>query len=94
MTAIARVDQQTAVPVVDVDAELLEAWRAVASAKLNEYRNQCWRLAGLVRDGTVPLQAAADLLWEIATAHALVRSLGDDRIEAIISEAFSTAQEN
>jgi hypothetical protein len=29
--------------------ELIEAWRAVANAKLAEYRRQCWRLAGLVR---------------------------------------------
>jgi pantothenate kinase-related protein Tda10 len=70
------------------EAELIEAWRAVANAKLAEYRKQCWRLAGLVRQGVVPLQAAVDRLWEIATAHALVRSLGDDRVQAIISDAM------
>jgi pantothenate kinase-related protein Tda10 len=32
------------------DRELIEAWRAVANAKLAEYRRQCWRLALLVRD--------------------------------------------
>ena len=31
------------------DRELVEAWRAVANAKLAEYRRQCWRLALLVR---------------------------------------------
>jgi len=31
------------------DRELIEAWRAVANAKLSEYRRQSWRLALLVR---------------------------------------------
>jgi hypothetical protein len=76
---------------MSAERELLEAWRAVANAKLTEYRKQCWRLAGLVRCGTVPKQSAVDRLWEIAIAHALVRSLGEDRVEAIISEAFAGA---
>ena len=73
------------------ERELLEAWRAVANAKLVEFRRQSWRLAGLVRQGLVTKQAAADRLWEIATAHALVRSLGADRVQAIIAEVFSGA---
>jgi len=73
------------------DHELIEAWRAVANAKLVEFRRQCWRLAHLVRKGVVDKAAAVDRLCEIATAHALVRALGEDRIEAIIAEAFSDA---
>jgi hypothetical protein len=69
--------------------ELLEAWRAVANSKLREYRRQCWRLAGLVRQGRLDKQAAVDRLREIAIAHALVRALGDDRVELIIAEAFA-----
>jgi hypothetical protein len=71
------------------EVALREAWRAVANAKLAEYRRQCWRLAILVRQGTVDKVAAVDRLHEIAIAHALVRSLGEDRIEAIIGEAFA-----
>jgi hypothetical protein len=73
------------------DHELLEAWRAVANAKLSEFRRQCWRLAMLVRQGVVDKVAAVDRLYEIATAHALIRALGDDRIEAILAEAFADA---
>jgi hypothetical protein len=73
------------------EKELLEAWRAVANAKLAEYRRQCWRLAILVRQGIVGRVAAVDRLWEIAIAHALVRALGEDRVEAILAEAFATA---
>jgi hypothetical protein len=71
--------------------ELLETWRAVANAKLTEFRRQCWRLSMLVRRGTVDRQAAVDRLWEIAIAHALVRALGEDRIQAILDESFADA---
>ena len=74
------------------DVELLAAWKAVANAKLNEYRTQCWRLSSLVRQGIVEKPAAVDKLWEIAIAHALVRSLGEDRVHAIIAEAFAGAE--
>ena len=73
------------------DRELVEAWRAVANAKLAEYRRQSWRLALLTRQGVVNKTAAVDRLWEIATAHSLVRALGEDRIQAILDEAFAGA---
>jgi hypothetical protein len=71
--------------------ELLEAWRAVANAKLTEFRRQAWRLALLSRQGAIDKTAAVDRLWEIATAHALVRALGEDRVQAILDEAFADA---
>jgi hypothetical protein len=73
------------------DRELMEAWRCVANAKLAEFRHQCWRLALLARQGAVEKTAAVDRLYEIATAHALTRALGEDRIEAILAEAFAEA---
>ena len=76
---------------ISQDKELLEAWRAVANAKLVEYRRQCWRLAGLVRQGAIDKTDAIDKLREIAIAHALVRALGEDRVEAIIADAFVDA---
>ena len=71
------------------DRELREAWRAVANAKLVEYRRQTWRLSMLVRQGDITKQDAVDALYTIAIAHALVRALGEDRLEAIIAEAFA-----
>ena len=76
---------------INQDRELIEAWRAVANAKLIEFRGQCWRLAMLVRQGAVGKAAAVGCLYEIAIAHALVRALGEDRIEAIIADAFADA---
>jgi hypothetical protein len=70
------------------ERELTEAWRAVANAKFKEYRRQCWRLAALTQRGIVTKTAAVDRLWEIAIAHALVRSLGEDHVQAIIAEPF------
>jgi hypothetical protein len=72
-------------------SEITEAWRAVANAKLIEYRKQSWRLAGLASRGAVDKQTAIDALYNVAVAHALVRSLGDERIEAILAEAFAAA---
>jgi hypothetical protein len=43
----------------------------------------------LVRQGIIAKPHAVDRLYEIAIAHALVRALGDDRIEAIVAEAFA-----
>ena len=74
---------------VAAELELREAWRAVANAKLVEYRRQSWRLAILVRQGLIAKDAAIDRLYEIAIAHALVRGLGHHRIEAIVAEAFA-----
>jgi len=65
--------------------------RAVANAKLKSYRDECWRLAILVRRGVVQKQAAIDLLYEVAIAHALVRALGEDRVQAILDDAFADA---
>jgi hypothetical protein len=76
---------------VTQEQEFLETRRACANAKLVEFRRQCWRLAILSRQGVVVKIAAVDLLREIAIGHALVRALGEDRIEAILAEAFAGA---
>jgi hypothetical protein len=72
----------------------IETWRAVANAKLVEFRRQCWRLSGLVRRGTIIKSDAIDQLWEIAIAHALVRALGEERVTYIIAEAFTGTEFN
>jgi hypothetical protein len=74
------------------ELELREAWRAVSNAKLVEYRRQAWRLALLASQGVVPKSDAIDRLWTIAVGHALVRSLGEDRIQIIIAEPFAAVE--
>jgi hypothetical protein len=69
--------------------EFRETRRALTNAKLAEFRKQAWRLAILARRGVVNKVNAVDLLHEIAIGHALVRALGEDRISAILDEAFA-----
>jgi hypothetical protein len=73
------------------EEEFRQTRRAVANSKLSEFRKQCWRLAILCRQGAVEKIAAVDLLREVAIGHALIRALGEDRIEAILAEAFAGA---
>jgi hypothetical protein len=74
------------------EREIREAWQAVANANLVEFRRQAWRLAVLVSAGKLKMADAVDGLWEIATAHALVRSLGEDRVQAILAEVFAVVR--
>jgi hypothetical protein len=66
---------------------------ASEAKKLAENNMQCQvsepKIALLTKQGIVSRAAAVDRLWEIAIAHALVRALGEDRVQAIISEAFA-----
>ena len=63
------------------------------------FRSQRWQqmmqcsscLASLVRQGAVDKSAAVDQLREIATAHGLVRAHGEDRVQALLAEAFADA---
>jgi hypothetical protein len=73
------------------EEEFRKTRAAVANSKLGEFRRLSWRLALLARQGLVNKDAAVDLLYEIATGHALMRALGEDRVEAILAEAFAGA---
>jgi hypothetical protein len=69
----------------DLQHELRDAARAVAIANspLDEFRRQCDRLAGLVRQGVFPKAKIVDGLSEISTAHGFVDG------ESFIREAFA-----
>jgi hypothetical protein len=71
------------------DPELLGAWRAVANAKLNEFRRQCWRLAHLVQAGGITIAAAVDVLAEADIANALSATFGVDLMHDIMFSAFA-----
>jgi hypothetical protein len=71
--------------------DLQEAQRAVANAKLNEFRRQCQRLATLVRCGSLDKARAIDCLADIADANGLVVAHGEALIRTTLSEAFANA---
>ena len=68
--------------------DLRSAARAVALAKLNEWRRQCDRLAGLVRQGVIDKAEAIDALADIAAANGLVVAHGEALIQSALAEAF------
>lgn len=67
-----------------------EAWRAVATAKINEFAYQCERLAGLADYGAVNRSEAVSVLTDIAEANSLRDTFGHEYIADIITEAFAT----
>lgn len=66
-----------------------EAWRAVATAKIDEFAFQCERLAGLAHDGDVNVSEAASCLQEIAEANCLCSTFGADYIVSMIAWPFA-----
>ena len=74
--------------------EFVAAWRAVANTKLVQFRRHCCRLAGRVCQGAVSKADAVGKLREVALACALVRALGENRIESFIVEAFARTELN
>jgi hypothetical protein len=66
-----------------------EAWRAVATAKIDEFDYQCRRLAELSRCGAVERGEAAATLQDISVAHALGDVFGHDTVNSMISDAFT-----
>jgi hypothetical protein len=63
-------------------------WRAVATAKIEEFCFQCERLADLAHEGDVDRAVAADVMTDIAEAHSLGETFGADYIIDIIADAF------
>lgn len=66
-----------------------EAWRAVATAKIDEFAHQCKRLADLAHDGEVNRSEASSCLQEIAEANCLCSTFGADYIIDTIAWAFA-----
>jgi hypothetical protein len=70
---------------------VIEAERAVALAKLEEFERQCRRLAALARRGGVAKAEAIAHLQRIADAHGLGRTHGENVIASILEDAFADA---
>jgi hypothetical protein len=66
-----------------------ETWRAVATAKIGEFAYQCERLADLPHAGDVNVSEAATCLHDIAVAHSLYETFGQDCIVNTMAWAFA-----
>jgi hypothetical protein len=71
-------------------AHFTEAWRAVATAKIDEFAYQCERLADLAICGEVNRGDAAAVLYDISIAHSLGETFGSDYIADVIAGAFAS----
>ena len=69
-----------------------EAWRAVATAKIDEFEYQCRRLAELSRCGAVERGEAAEVLQDISVAHSLGDVFGHDIVNSMITDAFAAPE--
>jgi hypothetical protein len=69
-----------------------EAWRAVATAKIDAFDYQCRRFAELSRCGTVDRGEAAAVLQDISVAHSLGETFGHEAINEIITDAFAAPE--
>jgi hypothetical protein len=68
--------------------EIIVAKRAIALAKLIEFRRQCGRLAHLAAEGIVDRVDATDSLYDAAVAHDLIGIHGEDFIAGVLATAF------
>ena len=76
-----------------MNAHFTETWRAVATAKIDEWDFQCLRLGALANDGVVNRSEAATVLHDIAVANDIDKALGGlDVIMASIACAFTPAE--
>lgn len=72
----------------NIQAVLLDVKRTIATAKIAEFENQCYRLGDIVRIKLLSRPIAADILRDAAVSNGLVREHGDQVIQAILAEGL------
>jgi hypothetical protein len=74
----------------NIQAVLLDVKRTIATAKIAEFENQCYRLGDIVKIKLLSPPIAADILLDAAIASGLVHEHGDDVIQQIMAEGLSS----
>jgi hypothetical protein len=59
---------------------------------LSAFRERCWAHATLVREGYFDLQVSVDILQISAIDQGIVAAIGQDAVQAIMSDAFGGVQ--
>jgi hypothetical protein len=77
-------------PLPNVPAELRDARREIAIAKLTEFDFQCQRIGALVREDFVSAADAADVLYDAAIANGLVRVHGEQTIQSMLAAGLES----
>ena len=63
--------------------------RAIAIAKLAEFKRQAFRVGDIVLRGLLSPAIAADMLYDSAVSNGLVSEHGEDIIQALIAKGFA-----
>jgi len=63
--------------------------RAIANAKLAEFKRQAFRVGDIVLKGLLGRAIAADMLFDSAVSNGLVSEHGEDIIQALVAKGFA-----
>jgi len=72
-----------------IQAVLQDVRRTIATAKIAEFENQCYRLGDIIKTKLISPPIAADILLDAAVSNGLVDEHGDDIIQQIMAEGLS-----
>jgi hypothetical protein len=76
----------------DVHAVLIDVRRTIATAKIAEFENQCYRLGDIIKTKLLSRPVAADILLDAAVSNGLVREHGEAVIQEIMAEGLGGIQ--
>ena len=72
----------------NIQAVLQDVRRTIATAKIAEFENQCYRLGDILKTKLLSRPIAADILLDAAVSNGLVREHGEDIIHEIMAEGL------
>jgi hypothetical protein len=72
----------------NIQGVLVDVKRTIATAKIAEFENQCYRLGDIIKTKLLSPPTAADILLDAAMSNGLVHEHGDDVIQQIMAEGL------
>jgi hypothetical protein len=72
----------------DINAVLIDVRRTIATAKIAEFENQCYRLGDIIKTRLLSRPVASDILLDAALSNGLVNEHGDEIIQSIITNGL------
>jgi hypothetical protein len=71
---------------------LQDVKRTIATAKIAEFENQCYRLGDIINTKLLSPPVAADILLDAAVSNGLVHEHGEDLIQQIMAEGLNSGE--
>ena len=76
----------------NIQAVLIDVKRTIATAKIAEFENQCYRLGDIIKTKLLSPPVAADILLDAAVSNGLVHEHGDDFIQQIMADGLNSGE--